>query len=301
MKATLDEMKAFVSVVDTGSVRAASEILAITPAATSRTISRLESKLETTLLNRTTRKLNVTAEGSIYLKKVRQILDDVELAESQLQSQRYKPSGILRINAATPFLLHVLAPCIADYQNLYPDVEIEISTDEEIIDLVGKGIDIAFRVGQLKDSTLRATFIGSSQIRIVASPNYLKAYGTPTTIDDLANHKLIGFSKLDLLNLWPLIDNNDKRFKISSNLKADNGETIRLLALNGAGIACLSDFMTYKDRQNGQLIELFQDSSLKVQRTIHAVYYKNAATSPRISSFIDFIKNHIKAEHGEFL
>lgn len=301
MKSTLDEMKALVAVVDTGTVRGASEILSVTPAAVSRTISRLEAKLETTLLSRTTRRLSVTSEASIYLKRVRRVLEEVELAEDQLRIQKNTPSGFLRINAATPFAIHGLTPCISRYQALYPDVEIELTTNEENIDLVGKHTDIAIRIGQLKDSSLRAIFIGNSRIRIVASPEYLKKFGIPLHIDELPNHKLLGFSKPEVLKNWPLIDENDKIFKSTSNLRADNGEVIRHLALSGAGIACLSDFMTYRDRKSGNLVELFKESSLKIEQPIHAIYYKNSATSLRISSFIEFIKKNLKIDNNEFM
>ncbi|MGP8305199.1 LysR substrate-binding domain-containing protein [Vibrio sp. YIC-376] len=301
MKSTLDEMKALIAVVDTGSVKGASELLSITPAAVSRTISRLEAKLETTLLSRTTRKLSVTSEGSVYLKKVRKILEEVEIAEEQLRIQKVTPSGLLRINTATPFILHGLAPCISRYQALYPDVEIELTTNEENIDLVGKHTDIAIRIGQLRDSTLRAVFIGNSRIRIVASPEYLKMFGTPSSIEDLSNHRLLGFSRPEVLKNWPLIDENNKIFRATSNLRADNGEVIRHLALAGAGIACLSDFMTYRDRKSGSLVELFEESSLKIEQPIHAIYYKNSATSLRISSFIEFIKKNLKVDKNEFM
>ena len=301
MKSTLDEMKALVAVVDTGTVRGASEILSVTPAAVSRTISRLEAKLETTLLSRTTRRLSVTSEASIYLKRVRRVLEEVELAEDQLRIQKNTPSGFLRINAATPFAIHGLTPCISRYQALYPNVEIELTTNEENIDLVGKHTDIAIRIGQLKDSSLRAIFIGNSRIRIVASPEYLKKFGIPLHIDELPNHKLLGFSKPEVLKNWPLIDENDKIFKSTSNLRADNGEVIRHLALSGAGIACLSDFMTYRDRKSGNLVELFKESSLKIEQPIHAIYYKNSATSLRISSFIEFIKKNLKIDNNEFM
>lgn len=301
MKSTLDEIRALVAVVDTGTVRGAAEILSITPAAVSRTISRLEAKLETTLLSRTTRRLSVTAEGRIYLKRVRKILEEVELAENQLRVQKETPSGLLRINVATPFAIHVLAPCISRYQALYPDVEVELTTSEENIDLVGKHTDIAIRIGQLKDSTLRAVFIGSSRIRIVASPLYLQQFGTPSRIDELSNHRLLGFSKPEILKNWPLLDKNDKIFKATSNLRADNGEVILNLVLSGAGIACLSDFMTYRDRKNGSLVELFKDSSLRIEQPIHAIYYKNSVTSLRISSFIEFIKSNLKIDNNEFM
>ena len=218
-----------------------------------------------------------------------------------MQCQKYKPSGLLRINAATPFLLHVLTPHIAKYQNQYPDVEIILNSNEENIDLLGTKTDIAFRIGELKNSTLRATFIGSSRIRIVASPAYLAENGTPTSIEQLLNHKLLGFSKPDSLKEWPIMDEKNKLLRIMSSLRSDNGETIRCLALHGAGIACLSDFMTYSDRKQGRLIEVLGEHSHNIKQPVHAVYYKNASTSRRISSFLDFIKKEVLVENLNFL
>lgn len=301
MKATLDEMKTFMAVIDSGSISAAAQLLSITVSAVSRSVSRLESKLETTLINRTTRKLDVTNEGAVYLEKVRQILEAVESAEEQLQYQKYRPSGLLRINAATPFLLHVLTPHMAKYQNQYPDVEIILSSSEDNIDLLGTKTDIAFRIGELQNSTLRATFIGSSRIRIIASPVYLAENGTPTSIEQLLNHKLLGFSKHDSLREWPIMDEKNKLLRIMSSLKSDNGETIRCLALHGAGIACLSDFMTYSDRKQGRLIEVLSEHSHSIKQPVHAVYYKNASTSRRISSFLDFIKKEVLVEDLSFI
>ncbi|WP_028868059.1 LysR family transcriptional regulator [Psychromonas arctica] len=301
MKATLDEMKTFMSVIDSGSISAAAKLLSLTVSAVSRSISRLESKLETTLINRTTRKLDVTNEGVIYLDKVRHILEAVENAEEQLQCQKYKPSGLLRINAATPFLLHVLTPHIAKYQKQYPDVEIILNSSEDNIDLLETKTDIAFRIGELQSSTLRATFIGSSRLRIIASPTYLAENGTPTSIEQLLTHKLLGFSKHNSLKEWPIMDAKNKLLRIMGSLRSDNGETIRSLALHGAGIACLSDFMTYSDRKQGRLIEVMRDHVHGIKQPIHAVYYKNASTSRRISSFLDFIKKEVLTKNLDFL
>ncbi|EIK0773565.1 MULTISPECIES: LysR family transcriptional regulator [Vibrio] len=301
MKATLDEMRTFMAVVDTGSISSAAELLSMTVSAVSRSVSRLEAKLETTLLNRTTRKLDVTNEGTIYLDKVRHIVEAVENAEAQLKSQKYKPSGLLRINAATPFLLHVLTPHIAKYQSFYPEVEIDLNSNEENISLLGTKTDIAFRIGELQNSTMRAIFLGKSRIRIVASPEYLRQHGTPTSIDQLLNHKLLGFNKPEYLKEWPIMDDKNKLLRIMSSLRSDNGETLRCLALHGAGIACLSDFMTYSDRQAGRLVGVLSEHTHNVEQPVHAVYYKNASTSRRISSFIDFIKQEIKVENHQFL
>lgn len=204
MKATLDEMNVFVSVVDTGSISAAAELLSLTTSATSRALARLESKLNTTLLNRTTRRIELTEEGQLYLDRVRKILTSVDEAEDMLVGDKGKPSGLLRVNAASPFMLHVVAPLVAQYQQEYPEIELELTSNEENIDLLGKRTDIAIRIGQLKDSTMRAARLATSSIRVLASPEYLAQHGNPKSVKELEQHRLLGFSRFEFLNDWPL-------------------------------------------------------------------------------------------------
>lgn len=299
MKATLDEMKVFRTVVDAGSISAAAEQLSMTISATSRSLARLESKLSTTLLNRTTRQFELTEEGSLYLARVRKILFSVDEAEALVSDKKGYPSGLLRVNAASPFMFHVIAPLIAQYQQEYPEVEIELSTNEENIDLLGKRTDIAIRIGQLKDSTMKATRLATSSIRVLASPAYLERVGTPRSVSDLANHRLLGFSRFEFLNDWPLQTAEGELLRIKPKVRAESGETLRHMALNNDGIVCLSDFMTRSDRQQGALIEVLPEARLDIRQPIHAVYYANAVASARVRSFIDFIKRHMSDEGFE--
>ncbi|WP_313376256.1 LysR family transcriptional regulator, partial [Pantoea sp. CTOTU50773] len=176
MKITLEELRAWVAVVDTGSITAAAEQLDQTSSGISRALSRLESKLQTTLMHRTTRRLALTEEGLIFLDHARQILSSVELAEEQIAQRRDIPSGRLRINANAPFMLHVIVPLVAEFRQRYPLIQLELNTDDIMIDLLEQQTDIAIRVGELRDSTLRARVLGSSATRLVASPAYLQQY-----------------------------------------------------------------------------------------------------------------------------
>lgn len=187
MKVTLDELQAFAAVVDTGSITAAAQQLGLTVSATSRTLGRLEEKLKTTLLRRTTRRLALTDEGEAFLRNARSIIDAVENAEAQMLTRREKPSGRLRVDAATPFMLHVIVPLVAGYRERYPEVELELHSNEGIIDLLERRTDVAIRIGHLKDSTLHSRLIGHSRVRILASPAYLQAHGTPRKAEDLAS------------------------------------------------------------------------------------------------------------------
>ncbi|AVG39750.1 LysR family transcriptional regulator [Achromobacter insolitus] len=289
MKTTLDELQAFVAVVDTGSITAASELLGLTISATSRTLGRLEEKLQTTLLRRTTRRLELTEEGATFLQSARAIIASVDEAEEQMAARRMRPAGRLRVDAATPFMLHVLVPLIAGFRERYPEVELELNSNEGIIDLIEKRTDVAFRIGVLKDSTLHARPVGSSQVRVLACPAYLKRRGTPIDTEQLAKHALLGFTQPETLNDWPLRDATGNILRIQPTIASSSGETLRHMALAGLGIVCLSDFMTREDRKGGKLVQLFTTQTLDVRQSINAVYYRNTALAARITCFVDYV------------
>jgi len=289
MKTTLDELQAFAAVVDMGSITAASEQLGLTVSATSRTLGRLEEKLQTTLLRRTTRRLELTEEGVAFLQHARAILASVDEAEEQMAARRLRPVGRLRIDAATPFMLHVIVPLLEGFRARYPEVELELNSNEGIIDLIEKRTDVAFRIGTLKDSTLHARPIGTSRVRVLASPAYLERRGTPTRPAQFGQHTLLGFNQPDTLNEWPLRDADGSNVHIKPTIASSSGETLRQMALAGLGIVCLSDFMTWEDRHSGRLVQLFPKQTLDVRQSINAVYYRNTAIASRISCFVEHV------------
>ncbi|AMH05005.1 LysR substrate-binding domain-containing protein [Achromobacter xylosoxidans] len=289
MKTTLDEMQVFIAIVDCGSITAAADALQQTISATSRTMTRLEEKLQTTLMRRTTRRLELTEEGSAYLEQARKIIAAVEETEEQMRARRNQPAGRLRVDAASPFMLHVIVPLVPGYRQRYPKVELELNSNEGNIDLLERRTDLALRIGSLKDSSLHAVPIGRSRVRVLASPGYLAAHGTPKRAADLREHTLLGFSQLESLNEWPLEDADGQPLHIQPSIRSFSGETLRQLALNDAGIVCLSDFMTRADRQSGALRQLFPRQTLDVRQPVNAVYYRNTAISSRIKSFIDYL------------
>jgi len=293
MKTTLDELQAFVRVVDSGSISAAAEQLTQTASGVSRALSRLEDKLDVTLLRRTTRRLELTEEGQAFLAQARKILDAVEDAEEQMKVRRQKPAGRLRVNAAAPFMLHAVVPLIAGFRAQYPDIQLELHSSDQIIDLLEQRTDIAIRIGPLRDSTLHARPLGSNRLRILASPAYLKAHGTPKSVEELSGHSLLGFTQPESLNQWPLRHPLGDSLSISPSLSASSGETLRQLALAGAGIVCMADFMTNADRANGALVQLLLRDTVEVRQPIHAVYYRNTALASRITCFLDYLSSQL--------
>lgn len=293
MKARSDELQVFVSVIESGSISAAAEQSGLTPSAVSRTLSRLEAKLETTLINRTTRRMDLTEEGKFFLEKAKQILAQMDDMEERLSLRRQIPSGRLRINAAAPFMLHAVVPYVAEFRALYPDIMLELNSNDLIIDLLEQSTDVAIRIGTLADSTLHARSLGSSPLNILASPTYLKKHGTPTTVEALADHSLIGFTYTETLNHWPLRHAEGDRLFIQPALTASSGETLRQLALAGEGIVCLSHFMTHEDIRLKRLQVILPEANSGYRQPIHAVYYRNSQLALRIQCFLDFIQKKL--------
>ena len=294
MKTTMEELLAFRTVVDTGSITAAADQLAQTVSGISRALGRLEKKLATTLLRRTTRRLELTEEGHTFLARTRAILAAVDEAEDELAARRQAPAGLLRVNAATPFMLHAIVPLLPAFSALYPKINLELNTDELNVDLLAQRTDIAIRIGALRDSTLHARPLCSSRLRLLASPAYLAAHGKPKQVADLARHQLIGNSQLSSLNDWPLRGPQGDGYAALPTLTASSGETMRQLALAGMGIVCLADFMTGADRARGDLVPVLARDTLEVRQPVNAVFYRNTALASRIAAFLDFVSERLR-------
>jgi DNA-binding transcriptional LysR family regulator len=293
MKTTLEELQAFAAVVDGGSITAAADHLGQTVSGISRALGRLERKLDTTLLRRTTRRTELTEEGRAFLLRTRAILAAIDDAEEHMAARRERPAGRLRVNAATPFMLHAIVPLVPAFRRAYPQITLELDTDELNIDLLERRTDVAIRIGALRDSTLHARPLCTSRLRVLASPAYLAAHGRPKSVADLAQHSLLGFTQPEALNRWPLRGAHGDEWPVAPGITASSGETLRQLALQGAGIACLSDFMSSADRERGDLVPVLVKETVDVRQPISAVYYRNTQLAARIACFLDFLQERM--------
>jgi len=286
--AKTEDLEMFLTVVDSGSFSAAANLLDQQVAKVSRAVSRLENTLQCTLLNRTTRRLELTEEGHTFIKYARDGLNTLQTGEEALKLLKQAPSGKLRIDAASPFVLHQLVPHIDEFTKQYPHITLDITSHDSIIDLLEHKTDLAIRIGDLKDSNLNAKKLGVSKLYLVASPAYLKTAPDISKVSDLSQHKLIGFTDSPKLNNWPLKSTSHLKFK----LMASSGETVRQLCLANQGIALLSHFMISDDLKTGKLIKVLPNSitTPNNREVVQAVYYKNSAVSSRIVAFLDFIK-----------
>ncbi|BEV72572.1 MULTISPECIES: LysR family transcriptional regulator [unclassified Paludibacterium] len=293
MNLTFEELQAFVAVVDCGSLTAAAEQLTQTVSAVSRSLARLECKLETALLQRTTRRMVLTEEGHFFLPRARRILEELTQTAELMALRKQQPAGRLRINAASPFMLHVLVPLVGAFHRAYPQIELALHSSDQLIDLLEERTDIAIRIGALSDSTLHARALGRYPLRVLASPGYLARHGLPGSVAALAQHRLLGFTQPESLNLWPLRHGQGERYAITPALSASSGETLRQLALDGEGVVCLADFMTQADLQAGRLCQILPEQTVPVWQPVHAVYYRQSSLAPRIACFLDFLSQHL--------
>jgi DNA-binding transcriptional LysR family regulator len=292
----VDALIAFVAVIDAGSFSAAAERLGQTPSGVSRTISRLESQLGMSLITRTTRRLDLTQEGEWLLARARKILADLQDTEEQLAARLAQPSGLVRVNAATPVLDHLIAPLAADFLDAYPLVRLELMSGETVIDLIEERADLAIRIGPLADSTLNARRLGTSRLRLLASPAYLARHGAPDNVDQLSEHRLLGFTAPASLNIWPLLQPSGEGLPVQPDVAASSGETLRHLALANAGIVCLADFLTRDDVSSGRLVPILESVTLPWTQPVWAVFYKQGALAPRVAALVNFLVQRLSGE-----
>ncbi|HEY0064645.1 MAG TPA: LysR family transcriptional regulator [Telluria sp.] len=291
----VDGMLAFVAVIDAGSFSASADRLGQTPSGVSRTIARLETQLGMTLMHRTTRRQDLTEEGAWLLARARKVIAELDDTEAGLAARRSQPSGLVRVNAATPALDHLLAPLVAEFLDAYPLIRLELTSGETVIDLIEERADIAIRIGQLADSTLNARRLGNSRVRVLAAPAYLARHGVPADVAALTAHRLLGFTAPASLNIWPLAHAGGEGMAVEPVLTASSGETLRHLALAGAGIASLADFLTRADVRAGRLVPVLEAQALEWTQPIWAVFYKQGALAPRVTALVDFLAARLAA------
>ena len=282
------EMLAFVRVVERRSFSAAASILGLTPSAVSKLVGRLEDRLGVRLLHRTTRRLALTAEGDVYFARARQILVDAEELEAEVTRWRGSPRGRLRVNASIAFAVHQLATILPEFLARYPQLEIELSVTDRIIDLVEEHADVTIRNGRVADTELSAREIGQFERIICAAPSYLSRSGAPESPADLANHLCVLMRTTS--SRWPFrLGSRIEYIEIAPRVITDNGEAALQLALGGAGIVRLSDMMVGGPISRGLLVPLLTDVHCPEPLPVSALYLAGRHRLPKVRVFLDFL------------
>ncbi|SDE78281.1 LysR family transcriptional regulator [Limimaricola pyoseonensis] len=289
----LREIAAFVAVAEDGGFAEAARRLDLAPSSLSRAVAGLEARLGVTLIRRTTRRMALTPEGQELLARGRRLLEQAgELAEIG-QAARV-PKGPLRVNAAVPFMLHVVIPRLPAFRARYPEIELTLSMTDSVVDLIGAHADVAIRLGRLPDSELLHRRLGTSDWRLVAAPAYLDRVGRPETAEDLARLEQVRFVQPARLNDWH-VAGRDAPIRPVAAAGADNGEAVRHMVLAGLGAARFSDFMIDADIAAGRVEELCPGQLDEPPLAISAVYAERASGSRRLQVFLDFLAEALAA------
>lgn len=289
-------MRLFMHVVEEGSFSKAGPRVGITQSSVSRGISALEKQLGVQLIQRSTRKLNLTEAGKIYYERVRQIIADMDDANLAVRRLSATPSGHLRVTAPAAFGRCYIAPYLNEFYTLYPQIKIGLSLNDNIDDVIGAGFDLAIRFGNLDDSSLIAKRLASSHSIVCAHPDYLERTGTPKTPEDLIHHNCLTYRMTPGHNIWHFEhDGKSHSVQASGSLYADTGDALLAAATSALGIIQLPSWVVAQGINNGTLVPILQEYELIPKTTpIHAVFAHKSLLATKVTVFIEFLKSRFK-------
>ncbi|MDC0708843.1 LysR family transcriptional regulator [Stigmatella sp. ncwal1] len=289
----MDRLRAFevfVTVVTRGSFTRAAEALDTSPANVTRYVNELESYLSTRLLNRTSRKVSLTESGQALYERGKSILEEVAEAEALASSASLQPQGRLRLNAPVSFGILHLAPLWPQFIQKHPGVELDISLTDRVVDIVDEGYDLAIRISRAGSATHVARKLATSQNIVCASPAYLRRHGRPKVPADLSGHICLGYSYSATADEWQLLDEKDQMHavKVRCAMHANNGDTVRAAALEGAGITWQPTFLVADDLRQGRLVRLLPGYRMQ-DIDVLALYPSRRYLSAKVRVMVDFL------------
>ncbi|EPJ6837400.1 LysR family transcriptional regulator [Stenotrophomonas maltophilia] len=290
----LESMQVYVLIVDKGSLSAAAAAMDISATMAGKHLRALEARLGMQLLSRTTRRQHMTPFGEDYYTRCREILRLVEETDAQAQHQHLAPAGTLRISAPVIFGTHALVPALAEYMARHPDVRVDATLTDRVVDLAEEGFEAALRIGTLADSSmLVARALTPYRLMMCASPAYLARHGTPLSVQALAGHQCLSFEPSALAQ-WLRADAGRLDRVPDGRLQINNGEALRSAALQGLGIVLQSTLLLAGDVEAGRLVQLLPEHG-QAGRPMHVVYAHDRYHSTRLRSFLDFLVERFPA------
>ena len=284
-------MATFVKVVEAGGFAAAARKLKMSPSTVTEHIQSLETRLGVRLLNRSTRKLSVTDVGKSYYERCLQILADADDADNVVQASQSTPRGKLSLNASVA-IPPLLAPVIAEFTALYPEVTVSVNTSDRMVDIVEEGFDLAVRLLPVPESSLIVKTIGTFRLVLCASPDYLSTRGRPAKPDDLADHNCLNFASSPWGGDWHFNGpDGEQTVTVSGNMESNSAVALRLAAVNGQGLALLPGFLVADEIRTGRLVPVLA-SFLRAEHSVYAVYPHRHHLSAKVRSFLELVTKH---------
>nr|WP_309395685.1 LysR family transcriptional regulator [Pandoraea sp.] len=288
-------MEVFARVVELGGFSAAARALHMTPSAVSKLVARLEARLGARLFNRSTRRLQLTPEGTTFHERAVRVLADIEAAEREAAVGAV-PRGLLRVNSSVPIGSLYLLPVIPAFLAQYPEIRLDLTLTDTVVDLLEQRADVAVRAGPLRDSRLVARKLGESRVHVVASPDYLARNGPLRTPADLIHHNVMAFNFDRQVQGWPFLDGAGgvTHYPQIGNMLVSDGDTMRKLAIEGLGLARHSRYHVDADLRAGRLVTVLEDYNPGDLEPVHAVYVGQGGHLPaRVRAFLDFLVTNV--------
>jgi LysR family transcriptional activator of dmlA len=285
----------FLEVVKAGSLSGAAQELGISTAAVSRRLASLEARLGIRLMNRTTRRATVTHEGELYLAEGKKILSELADLEQRLSSAKAVPKGLLRVNATFGFGRQFIAPAVADFAVLYPEVEVQLQLTDRPVNIVDEGFDVCIRFGEIPNAQITSKRIASNRRLLCASPAYLERFGTPVSPADLQRHRCIVIRESDATyGTWHLHSGSTQvPLKVRGPVSTNDGESALSWALSGLGILLRSEWNVASHLRSGRLQEILSDWKLPAA-DIHVVYPMKNNLSAKVRAFVSHLDKHFE-------
>jgi DNA-binding transcriptional LysR family regulator len=288
-----DAMQAFARVVEAGSFTKAAATLHMSKTTVTQLVQQLEARLRVRLLNRTTRKVNVTADGAAYYERVVRLLADLDDAETSLSIASAAPRGRLRVDVPSPLASMLLIPALPNFHVRYPDIQLDMGVSDRMVDIIGENVDCVVRGGELIDQSLKARHVGDLQLKVFAAPKYLKRAGTPLHPLELENshHRIVGFVWARTGKTVPYAMHcDDENFKVQGKyvLAVDDGNAYLAAGLSGLGILWLPDYMSKQYVTRGDLVPLLEDWHLDTM-PLYVAFPPSRHISAKLRVFIEWI------------
>lgn len=289
----IDALQAFVRVVEAGSFTKAAQTLNMSKASVTQLIQQLEARLRVKLLNRTTRRVAVTAEGEAYYERVVRLLTDLEDADTSLSGAAVVPRGRLRVNVPSPVARMILLPALPAFHARYPEIQVDMGVSDRMVDLIGENVDCVLRGGELADSSLVARRLGDLPVGIYAAPSYLARAGSPAHPSELegTHHRIVGFLRPRSGTIAPItLQRNDERVVIHGRhvVALDEGNAYLAAGVAGMGVLWLPRFMAQAHHSQGELFELF-DGWQADHIPMHVAFPPNRHVNAKVRVFIDWM------------
>ncbi|WP_409525568.1 LysR family transcriptional regulator [Nitrincola sp. MINF-07-Sa-05] len=292
----LNTLPVFLALVEAGGFTAAADRLGCTKTRVSLQIRKLETHLGVALFHRTTRKVHLTEAGEVFYRECQPLLDGIQGALSAVEADDHQLQGELRLTAPEDYAAQVLGQALVEFGKRHPELRIELRSGDRVSDMVQEGIDLAFRLGWLKDSTLRSAKLASFEQFLMASPEYLKMHGTPEHPAELAEHAWVIFTPLTSPLTWTFKRGDELcKVQMQARFKSNSTASLRALLEAGAGISVMADITAEEDMRTGRLVRILKDWSLP-EGGVHAVYPPGRHVPSKVRAFMAFFRSYLQAK-----